>query len=135
MDLINKMFQKNFHCYGQVRYQTMYNIVKNTDFIIINLYPNQKYDILFKTYRATGNIQLAYGFYKPVIIEESFANIYKFTNETAIIYNEYNISSAMLKAATMSKEEYQNMSIKVKYLQENIYNLSLNNLKKILKKQ
>ena len=28
----------------------MYNIVKNTDFNIINLYPNQKYDNLFKTY-------------------------------------------------------------------------------------
>jgi len=39
----------------------------------------------------------------------------------------------MLKAATMSKEEYQNMSIKVKYLQEIIYNHSLNNLKKIKK--
>ena len=39
----------------------------------------------------------------------------------------------MLKAATMSKEEYQNMSIKVKYLQEIIYNDSLNNLKKIKK--
>ena len=41
----------------------------------------------------------------------------------------------MLKAATMSKEEYQDMSIKVKNLQENIYNLSLNNLKQVLKKQ
>jgi len=86
VDLINKMFQKNFHCYGQVRYQTMYNIVKNTDFIIINLFPNQKYYNLFKTYRATGNTQLAYGFYKPVNIEEFIANIYKFTNETAILY-------------------------------------------------
>jgi hypothetical protein len=131
---VPKELRNYFHFYGQAKYQAMYKIVKNTDFIIINLYPNQKYDNLFKTYRATGNIQLAYGFYKPVIIEESFANIYKFTNETAIIYNECDISSAMLKAATMSKEEYQNMSIKVKYLHENIYNLSLNNMKKILKK-
>lgn len=73
----------------------MYNLVKNTDFIIINLYPNQKYDNLFKTYRSTGNTQFAYGFYKPVIIEKSFANIYKFTNEIAIIYNECEISSTI----------------------------------------
>ena len=123
-----------FHFYGQIRYQKMYNIVKNTDFIIINLYPNSKIDKLFKTFRATGNTQLAYGFYKPVIIEESFAKVYKFSNETAIIFKENDIYSAMLKAATMSKEEYQDMSIKVKNLQENIYNLSLNNLKKVLKK-
>ena len=122
-----------FHFYGQIRYQKMYNIVKNTDFIIINLYPNRTQDKLFKTFRATGNTQLAYGFYKPVIIEESFAKVYKFSNETAIIFKENDIPSAMLKAATMSKEEYQDMSIKVKNLQENIYNLSLNNLKKVLK--
>lgn len=82
----------------------MYNIVKNTDFIIINLYPNPKYDKLFKTLRATGNIQLAYGFYKPVIIEKFFANICKFTNVTAIIYKENDISSAMLKQQQCQKK-------------------------------
>ncbi len=71
----------------------MYNIVKNTDFIIINLYPNRKQEILFKTFRATGNTQLAYGFYKPVIFEESFAKVYKFSNKTAIIFKENDISS------------------------------------------
>ena len=131
---MNLMFQKNweiiFIFINKLNIKKLYNIVKNTDFIIINLYPNQKYDNLFKTFRATGNTELVYGFYKLVIIEKSFANIYKFTNETAIIYKEYDISSVILKEATISKEEYQYMSIKVNALQENIYNLSLNNMKK-----
>ena len=101
-------------------------------FIILNLYPDNEVDNLFRTFRATGNAQLAYGFYKPVLIEENFVKVYKFSKETAIIYKGHNISSAMLKAATMSKEEYQNMSKNIKYLQQTIYNLSLNNLKKIL---
>ena len=55
------------------------------------------------------------------------------TNETAIIYKGHNISSAMLKAVTMSKKEYLNMSINVKYLREKIYNTSIDNLINILK--
>ena len=124
--------KKYFKFYGTVEYQKMYNIVKNSDFIILNLYPDNETDNLFRTFRATGNAQLAYGFYKPVLIEENFVKVYKFSKETAIIYKGHNISSAMLIAATMSKSQYKDMSRKVKYLKETIYNLSLNNLKKVL---
>ena len=112
----------------------MYEIVNNSDFIILNLYPDREFDNLFRTYRSTGNTQLSYGFYKPVLIEENFVNVYKFSNETSIIYKGEDILSAMLRALTMSYEEYKKMSIKVKHLRQTIYNNSLNNLKKVLEK-
>lgn len=130
---VPKELRRYFHFYGNVRYQKLYEIVNKSDFIILNLYPDRKNDNLFRTFRATGNAQLAYGFYKPVLIEENFAKAYKFSNNTAIIYKGHNISSAMLEAVKMTKNEYLNMSVNVKYLQEKIYNISLNNLKNVLK--
>ena len=56
----------------------------------------------------------------------------KFTNKSAIIFKENYIYSAMLKAATISKEEYQEINATFKNHQENIYNISLNKLKKNL---
>ena len=83
-------------------------------FIILNLYPDNEVDNLFRTFRATGNVQLSYGFYKPVLIEENFVKVYNFSKETAIIHKGHNISSAILKAATMSKNEYKGISKKIK---------------------
>ena len=133
-DHIPDELKKYFNFYGQVNYQKMYEIVNNSDFIILNLYPDREFDNLFRTYRSTGNTQLSYGFYKPVLIEENFVNVYKFSNETSIIYKGEDILSAMLRALTMSYEEYKKMSIKVKHLRQTIYNNSLNNLKKVLEK-
>ena len=50
----------------------MYQIIIESDFIILNLYPNRKEDNIYKLYRATGNAQLSYGFCKPSLNEKSF---------------------------------------------------------------
>ena len=75
---------------------------------------------------------MAYGFNKPVIVEESFAKVYKFTNKTAIIFKNHDLCNAMEKASNISEEEYENMTYNMKLLKESIYNISLNNLKKSL---
>ena len=68
----------------------MYDIVKKSDFIILNLYPDREIDNLFKTYRSRGNSQLAYWFYNPVLIKENYIKVYKCSNETSIIYKNHN---------------------------------------------
>ena len=125
--------QDYFHFFGEVNYQKMYEIIQNTNFIILNLYPDQENDNLFRKYRSTGNTQLVYGFHKPVIIEENFVKIYKFSNETAIIYNGHDLPSAMLRAVKMKDEDYKRMCDNIKNLRESIYHKSLINLKKVLK--
>ena len=122
-DIIPKDLKKffNFH-----------KIIGETDFIIINLFNNNKMDILFRTTRATGSVQLAYGFYKPELVEEFFAPVYKFSNKTAIIFKNSDLSSAMEKVAKISSKDYMEISKNIKFLRESIYNISLNNLKKVL---
>jgi len=129
LNSIPKNLRKYFKFHGPVKYQKMYEIINNVDFIIINLFPNSKFDNLFRTFRATGNTQLSYGFYKPVLIEENFSSIYKFTNKTAIIFKGNNLTSAMLKAIELSYDDYENMNLNIQNLKNSIYARSLNNLK------
>ena len=130
--LIPKDLKKFFYFHGHVSYQNLYKIIKKSDFIILNLFKHNKIDKLFRTYRATGSAQLSYGFYKPVLVEEIFAPVYKFSNKTAIIFKNPNLPLAMEKATKMPSKEYIEMSKNVKYLRESIYNISLNNVKKAL---
>lgn len=131
-EILPKHLRKYFHFYGHVNYQKLYQIVLDSDFIIINLFPDLEFDNLFRTYRATGNAQLIYGFLKPGIIEEHFAHIYKFTNKNSIIFQYHNLSSAIENATQISDEQYYQMTMKIQLLRDNIYNISLNNLKNAL---
>ena len=130
--LIPKDLKKFFHFHGLVRYKYLYKIIEKIDFIILNLFRHNKDDNLFRTFRATGSAQLSYGFYKPVLVEESFAPVYKFSNKTAIIFKNFNLSLAMEIASKMSSKKYTEMCKNIKSLRESIYNISLNNLKKAL---
>lgn len=132
IDIIPHDLRKYFYFHGRVTYRKLYQVIQKSDFIILNLFPDSKRDNLFRTFRATGSAQLAYGFYKPVIIEENFATIYKFSNETAIIFKNHDLSSGLERATQISSEEYSKMSKKMKYLRETIYNISLDNLKNVL---
>lgn len=130
---VPKKLKKYIRFYYNAKYQKLYEIVQKSDFIILNLYPEQKFDNLYRTHRATGNSQLSYGFYKPVLIEENFAKPYKFSNENAIFFKGNDLASAMFKATKISDEEYKNMSMNIKNLRDSIFNESLNNLKNVLK--
>ena len=131
-NIIPKDLRPYFIIHGFVNYKKLFDLVQKSDFIIINLFPHSTVDQIFKTYRATGSVQLSYGFYKPPIIEEQFAKIYKFNNQTGIIFKKHDLISGMERAAKLTKEEYKKMSKNVKILRENIYNISLNNLKQSL---
>ena len=111
----------------------MYEIVLKSDFIILNLYP-RKEDNIYKFYRSTGNAQLSYGFCKPALVEKSFSSIYKFSEKNSIIYNNNDISLAMMKAATISKKKYKILCKNLNLLRKKIFDISLNNLKKIINK-
>ena len=130
-DIIPKHLRNNFIFHRLVSYTKLYSIIKNSDFIILNLFPHSRVDRKFRTI-ATGSAQQAYCFNKPVIVEESFAKVYKFTNKTAIIFKNHDLCNAMEKASNISEEKYENMTYNMKLLKKSIYNISLNNLKKAL---
>lgn len=123
-----------FEFYGTVPYDQLFSIVNGVDFIILNLNPNNYSDKPFLSKKASGSVQLSYGFYKPLIINSEFSSIYKLSSENSILYNDNELYSAMLKAINMSQENYSLMSSNLKLLRNKIYEISLNNLSNVLNK-
>lgn len=116
----------------EVSYSELYKAVISSDYIIIPLDPNKANDNLYRTTKVTGSIQLVYGFLKPALIHQDFADFYYLNNESSFIYNNSNLYSIMKKAILLSNEDY-------KIIQQNLYNIekyvskiSINNIKKVI---
>lgn len=110
-------------------YSKLYKEVYKSDFIIINLEPNNINDIAFKKTRVTGSAQLSYGFLKPVLINENFANFYNFNSENSFIYKSSNFCNVMKNAINIKQTGYNEMKEKLLLLSNMIYNISLHNMK------
>ena len=75
---------------------------------------------------------MAYGFLKPVLINNQFANFYKFDDSNSIIYDNSNFTKAVREAINMDNNKYKNIQDKLSLLSKDIYFESLYNLKKCL---
>ena len=114
-------------------YIDLYNSVYQSDFIIINLDPDNVDDIKFRQTRVTGSSQLVYGFLKPALINKNFANFYYFNSSNSLIYENSNLSKVMKYAINMSNKKYKKLKDNLLLLSKEIYLSSLNNVKKTLK--
>ena len=129
---ISKKLKKDFTFKYKIPYSELYKEVILSDFIIINLNPNNKDDIKFSKIRVTGSAQLAYGFSKPVLINNKFANYYKFNYTNSIIYDNTNFTEAIRVAINMNNNQYKEIQENLSLLSKEIYAESLSNLKKCL---
>lgn len=124
----------NFIFKYRISYKKLYEAVESSDFIIIPLDPTLESDIKYRTIQSSGSIQLAYGFLKPIIIDESFAKIYNLNSENSLIYKNNNIYDSMKEAIFLDNENYKKLQGNLKKSVKVIYQKSLDNLKKALKK-
>ena len=131
-ELKNK-YKKHIKFLGYVNFKTLYSIVEKSDFIITNLNPeNTDHDWYIK-YGTSGAFQLCYGFLKPMIIPEKFAQKACVNTKNSIIYtNNDNLHDALKSAIKMDYEKYKNMQEELRIVEKELYNLSLDNLKKLL---
>ena len=117
---------------GQVTYSKLYEIIENSDYIIITLTPESKYDNLFRKTRVTGSAQLSYGFLKPCIIDREFAYFYNFDDKNSLIYNDLNLYNAMKKAILLNNNEYNNLRNNILLITKKIYSISIMNIQKLI---
>ena len=125
--------KNNFTFKYRISYFELYKEVYRSDYIIINLNPNIKADRQFKKTRLTGSAQLSYGFLKPVLIHEDFADFYNFSSSNSMIYNSFNFTRVMRDAINMGNKNYRNMQKNLFLLSKIIYKESLLNLKSYIK--
>ena len=126
---IIKQLKNDFSFKYNITYSELYKEVYESDYIIINLDPYNIYDTRFIKIRATGSVQLSYGFLKPIIIHKDFAKIYNFNSSNSFIYDNYNFINIMKDAITLDNERYQKMKENIFSLSKDIYKKSLFNVK------
>jgi len=112
-------------------YQNLLKIIETIDFIIITLDRNNPRDNDYNKRKSTGSAQIVYGFLKPCLINNDFANTYRMNNENSIIFNNSKDSLyfAMREAIMMTNEEYKKKQYNLKKTADIIYEISKNNVK------
>ena len=131
-ELKNK-YKKHIKFLGYVSFKVLYKFVEKSDFIITSLNPENKDHDWYIKYGTSGAFQLSYGFLKPMIIPEKFAQKACVNNKNSIIYtNNEDLNEALKKGIEMDCEKYNKMQEELNIVEKELYNLSLNNLKKLL---
>ena len=95
--------------------------------------PNNPADIQFHKTRISGSSLLAYGFLKPVLINQKFASLYSFNSSNSFIYDNSNFSKVMKKAISLNFKDYRKLQHNLSILSKEIYAKSLYNMKTCLK--
>ena len=115
--------------WGDITNCQLYNITKNSDFILALLSQNNKEHIKdYTTNKTSGSFGLSVGFIKPLILNNFFATKHDFSNKNAILYNEDDLYHAMLQAIKLSKKNYKTLckgllNKKLKQEKESLTNL------------
>ena len=132
LKIIPKNLTDNYIFKNNVSYADLYNYVQNSDYIIIPLETENKFDIQYNYSKVTGSIQLIYGFLKPGIINEKFSYFYNLNNENSLIYNNYNLHNILRKAIQLNNNDYKNLQSNLHIIEKEIYKKSINNIKKFI---
>lgn len=118
---------------GYVDFEKLYTFVEQADFLLPMLSSEGEKNNRFLEGDSCGSFQLSYGFKKPILIAEKFAEYHDFNDKNAIIYeNDSKLYEAMKQAIQMSKNEYLQKQSGLEKLSQRLYDISLTNLKNVL---
>lgn len=130
---IPKEIRKYFDIKGRLPFDKMYNEIEKSDFMLTAYDDKNEAHRRYITTGTSGNFQLVYGFLKPCLIIESFAEINAFNPENSVLYEfTRDYSQAMETAINMTSETYYIMQQNLKNSADKIYSESLNNLQNLL---
>lgn len=133
LDVVNPAIRRFFTALGRVPYSTVHAEMRKADFFLTLLDPGNPDHDRYITHGTSGSFQLIYGFSKPCLIAGKFADIYGFSPENAVVYSDNSdLGLSMWKAIDMSDAEYEGIRNNLIRVSDDIYNKSLENLKKAL---
>ncbi len=119
---------------GRVKYKAMYEEMEKADYFLPLLDANNPEHDRYLTLGTSGSFQLIYGFLKPCLIHEKFAEMHGFDNKNSFIYSKNSeLSTQMKEAIELSEVNYQTKQQCLTSYVNNLYEKSLNNLQQALK--
>ena len=114
---------------GRLNFDRMYEELEKADFMLTAYDPDNELHQRYNTVGTSGNFQLVYGFGKPCIIINDFAELNGFTEKNSVIYsNADDYADAMQKAIAVTSEDYAVMQQALLEYAKDIYNNSTQNL-------
>ena len=117
-----------------VKYSELYQTIENSDYIIVPLDPNSKYDFDYNNTKSSGSIQLSYGFLKPPIISKEYSYVYKLNENNSLIYNKSNFYEIMKKSIELTKKDYKHLQKDLMKCEKEVYSTSIDNIKLAINK-
>ncbi len=118
---------------GRIPYKKMFCELENSDFFLTLLdSENIEHDRYIKD-GTSGSFQLIYGFCKPCVIPEKFAEFHYFNKENSIIYKDNKgFTEALINCIETDNIKYDNLCKNLQSTTELIRKRSEENLKKML---
>ena len=132
--IIPKNLIKIFKFMYNVKYSELYQTIENSDYIILPLDPNSKYDFDYNYTKSSGSIQLSYGFLKPPIISKEYSYVYKLNENNSLIYNKSNFYEIMKKSIELTKKDYKYLQKDLMKCEKEVYSISIDNIKLAINK-
>jgi len=122
-------YRDNFIIFEFLDFQKMYDEIIDSDFLLALI---DQASVQY-TNKASGTYQLSYGFLKPIVLHKKFSDVSGFNDKNSILYNNnHDLTDAMEKCINMSCDDYSALVSALEISEKELYNMSLNNLKKAL---
>lgn len=132
---IPRKIKKYVKSLGFINFPKMYDLINKSDFILPMLDSNEESHKRYYTESTSGSRQLSYGFLKPMLIEQKFADVYDLTEKNSLVYQDKNqFFNTMKKAISMSQDEYSQIVGELDKSANFVYEESLSNLKNSIEK-
>jgi hypothetical protein len=122
------LFRKYVIRKGKVTFENLFSALVNCKYILVLINPHTPEHNHYITYTTSGIRQIILGFKKIPIIHEEVAIKYGFDRTNSILYNDKNLSSALL----VNPDNYTNMVNSLSMMENTIYSFSLSNLKNVI---
>ncbi len=117
---------------GRLSFERMYEEVENADFLVCMIDPSKENTRHYMNQNTSGIRQQAFGFHKPVIINESVAEIYDISSEASVLYHDNGFCKAIERCIDMSYDEYFEMIQQLEADAAKLYRIGLENLSKCI---
>lgn len=131
-----KEIRQYFDIKGRLPFDKMYEELEKADFMLTAYDEKNPKHIRYNTTGTSGNFQLVYGFLKPCIIIESFAEINGFDETNSILYKaDSDYENALINAIKMNSKEYSKMQKSLEKYEKKLYQSSLNNFRNLIERK
>lgn len=131
---IPKELEKRITFHQALPFRDMYRKMEESDFILALLDPDIREHARYLKSATSGTFQLAYGFRKPCIIHEAYAETFLFNDQNSLVYRSNNeFPRALWKAVFMDPEAYTERVQHMEALYQQVMASSTQNMDNLLR--